>query len=243
MRYNPEMDCVDLEAAPYVHSEVILEAPVESTGDDYAAQLAAAACGADASLQEEVEARIQVVKKEVQERVQAAWQGRPPLLPGWLRAGRNIAMHNFAVLVAHTKAKDYCAIQRAGRRRGKGSASRPQAAGDRAQVRSLSWGWGFLLFLIAMLGLGGAASYVGGPIVQLYPPVRQAVATPAAVDYPAFPGPLTYAESLYLEMRRWRRQHQASYDSAVLRKIYGHRGARWRHKDGEYGADEGHDAD
>ena len=83
-------------------------------------------------LEQELAARMTLIRDVVRERLRAAWDCRPPRLPGWLRAARNVAEHNFHVQVTLAKMKQYCSLQRGARTRKRGSSlRRPHARGHR----------------------------------------------------------------------------------------------------------------
>ena len=96
--------------------------------------------------EKEVSARLAVVRAALQVRLEAAWQHRPLRLPGWLRAARNVAEHNFGVVFAGLRPQDYKATQRGKRKR---RAPHPLR-------RAAAWAWRLVLLLGAAVLCGAA---------------------------------------------------------------------------------------
>ena len=140
--------CIELQDGPILESEAV-EAPAHC--EYLPVQVAPPPCGDDFS--EEVEARVAVVRKVLSERLRAAFQRRAPELPGWLRAGRNVAMHNFEVSMVMAKARQFCALQRGGRKK-KGKKKGTLEAGP---TRVLSRA----CFLAVLLGLFAYLAFCG----------------------------------------------------------------------------------
>ena len=96
----------------------------------------------------EMAARMALIGDLLREKLQASWANRAPRLPGWLRAGRNLAVHDFGIELARLRVGRYCSLQR-GRRR------------KQARAPRQCWRQGLMVALAAAV-LAGATLGLGG---------------------------------------------------------------------------------